>query len=1038
MKRIVFVLLLMAGAVLCAMDFAPFKKAPLTTPLEDKSVKINKPHIRGMWLSAPDYQGKAVKVFAWYGLPERKSGEKVPAVVLLHGSGGTAFADWVAVWNKRGYAAIAIDYHGRMPVRQGWSRNTASKAAPNAGPGEQFWFRADVPDQDNFNFHSTAAVISANSFLRSQPEIDVENIGIIGVSMGGILTCRAAEIDGRFRFAVPVYGTANVITGTYFKVREKQYGKKVTDLYTAKFDPANSLKNTRIPMLFVKGADDAIFFNEAWFQSAAMPQGEVFRSLRPQLRHGHEDSDVPEIRLFADYMTGKVKDIPRLSAVKQDGAYASVTVDMAQLPADAAVSLNCSSDPLNRRGGKWQSVPAVKNGSSFTAKIPAGMKYVYFSLRFSGYHFSSDLLKVDMAAMKNVPAAKSAAIPGARKASEWGFDAKDSTAILQKAIDSKVPVLIIDKQASPWITGPLKLVSGQEIIFEEGAEVVAVKGGLKDRYDCLFNIVKADNVTIRGLGKGGIIRMHKKDYQDKKQYQPGEWRHAVNVKDSKNFRLEKMNIYSSGGDGVYLCQVTDTVVRDVLCEDHHRQGISIIGGKNILVENSSFNRTKGTSPQSGLDIEPNNTHEPLQNIVIRNCRFEENFRWGILVAATRANSDLAGEMDIRFENCVASNNREGDIYIYTRTEFKTGDPIRGKIELINCQAIASRKEPFYRPPVEIDLDLHHQLQVNLQNLVVTRAKNPSKAIQINFNHPLTANAAPQAKIILANARLTDVSAGEALQINDYSFSGKSDWISGDITLANGEKRVIDEKFLRESGYRKEPEFRSDFSDRQFYVTASDDDKMVTYPEFSQILSADYWLLAKSGKQVEFKLKYTKNGRWSRDPAKVTLVLPDGSRWLLGEIAPASEKQFAFTAEKDGIYRVEVRGFYLKTALIAANVPGGVIAKEFENELDRVTGSLYFHVPSGSPEFAVRVWGRGFVNSVGVTLTDPNGKVVYSNPFVCGSGFQFNAGKAEAAKAGVWKLTFSKPKRFWYDRCFFRIMGASPYLGLSAEHTPLAK
>jgi hypothetical protein len=316
---------------------------------------------------------------------------------------------------------------------------------------------------------------------------------------------------------------------------------------------------------------------------------------------------------------------------------------------------------LNRKGVKWVSVKAEKDGNSYSAKIPAGMKYGYFSLRFAGYHFSSELLKVDMAAVKNVPAAKSVVIPGARKASEWGFDAKDSTAILQKAINSKVPVLIIDKQASPWITGPLNFISGQEIIFEEGAEVVAVKGGLKDRHDCLFNIINTGNVVIRGLGKGGIIRMHKSDYQDKKQYQSGEWRHAVNVKNSQKFRLENMRIYSSGGDGVYLCQVTDTVVRNVLCEDHHRQGISIIGGKNILVENSAFNRTKGTSPQSGLDIEPNNTNEPLQNIVIRNCRFEENFRWGLLVAATRANSDLAGEMDIRFENCVASNNREGDI-----------------------------------------------------------------------------------------------------------------------------------------------------------------------------------------------------------------------------------------------------------------------------------------------------------------------------------------------------------------------------------------
>ncbi|MBE6359730.1 MAG: hypothetical protein E7057_10870 [Lentisphaerae bacterium] len=1042
MKRSISALLFFSSIALAAIDFTPFAKTPASEPASTAGMRISNPKIKALWLSGPDYQGKPTKVFAWYGLPEHKKGEKVPAVVLLHGSGGTAFSDWVALWNGRGYAAIAIDYHGRVPARQGWSRNTASKESPYAGPAEKFWFHADVKDADNFNFHSVAAVMSANSFLRSQPEIDQNNIGIIGVSMGGILTARSAGIDGRFRFAVPVYGSGNVISGSYFRNRIRQLGKAVTDRYTAEFDPAVSLKNTKLPMLFVKGADDGIFYSEGWFQSTELPQGEVFRSLRLNLKHGHEDSDVPEIRLFADYMTGKISELPRFGKIAQTGSDAAIDLEMQKFSDQAVVMFHCSSGPIDRKGEKWSSVNTEKSGNRYSARIPAGMKYGYFSVRFAGYHFSSGLLKIDASAVKAAPAApvKSAAavIPGARRASEWGFNAVDSTAILQKAIYSKVSKLIIDKQSSPWITGPLKFVPNQEIIFEEGAEIIAVKGGLKELRVSLLNIENADNVTIRGLGKGGIIRMHKKDYQDKKQYQSGEWRHAVNVKNSNNFRLENMNIYSSGGDGVYLCLVKDAVVRNVLCEDHHRQGLSIIGGKNILVENSAFNRTKGTSPQSGIDIEPNNTNEPLQGIVIRNCRFEENFRWGILVAATRANSDLAGEMDIRFENCIAKNNREGDIYAYTRTEFKTGDPVRGKIDFLNCQAVATRNEPFYRPPVEVDVDLHHQLNVNFDNLVITRAKNPSKAIQVNFNHPLSENSTPQSKITFNNTKLTDVSAKDALQINDYSFSGKSDWISGEITDSTGKKTVLDDAFLKACGYKQQPEYSYDFSDRKFSAAFPADGQMETLPEFSQILSADYWLLAKSGKKVDFKLKYTKNGRWSREPAKVTLVAPDGSRSELGDIAPASEKVFSFTAAADGIHRVEVRGFYLKTAIIGANVPAGPIAKEFENELDRVTGTLYFHVPPRTPEFAIRVWGRGFVNSVGVTITDPNGKIVYRNPAVAGSGFQFNADKENAAKSGVWKITFAKPRRFWYDRCFFRMMGVSPYLGLKADRTPTAE
>ena len=46
-------------------------------------------------------------------MPNR--GRNFPGVVLIHGGGGTAFADWVYLWAKRGYAAIAMDLNGSRP-----------------------------------------------------------------------------------------------------------------------------------------------------------------------------------------------------------------------------------------------------------------------------------------------------------------------------------------------------------------------------------------------------------------------------------------------------------------------------------------------------------------------------------------------------------------------------------------------------------------------------------------------------------------------------------------------------------------------------------------------------------------------------------------------------------------------------------------------------------------------------------------------------------------------------------------------------------
>ena len=624
------------------------------------------------------------------------------------------------------------------------------------------------------------------------------------------------------------------------------------------------------------------------------------------------------------------------------------------------------------------------------------------------------------------------------KASWWGFNPTDSTANLQAALDSKVTKLIIDKQSSPWIVKPIFARSNMEIIFEENCELLANKNEYKDRYDCLLNVLNVKNVTIKGLGKGGIMRMHKKDYQDKNKHIRGEWRHCLNVKNSTNFLVENMKIYSSGGDGVYLCLVNNAVVRNVLCDDHHRQGCSIIGGHNILIENCQFNNTKGTSPESGLDIEPNNTQEPLKKIVIRNCKFINNFRWGILVAATRVDSNKAGEMDILFENCIAQDNREGDIYAYTRTEFKTGDPIRGKIDFINCQAISNRKDSFYRPPVEVDLDLHHQLKVNFKNLTIRRGVNPSKAIQINFNHPLSANSTPQGKINFENLKLVDVVANDTLQINDYSFSGTNNWISGYLTDKTGKQQKIDAIFLKASKQLCEKEYPILPADQNYVVNKKVTGSLDKYPEFPFILSADYWLAAKAGEKVTFTLKYIKNGRWSRDAATVTLIAPDGSKKNLGKINPASNQTFSFVAKEAGIYKTAVRGFYLKTALIASTVPAGPIAKEFENELDRVVGTLYFYVPKNTKNFAVRIWGRGFVNAVNVSICNPQGKVVYSNPAVAGSGVQLNFSGQDALQGGIWRMNYAKPRKYWYDRCFFRLMGTSPYLGLRPDRMVVKK
>ena len=67
------------------------------------------PGVRALFYESEPRGGRPTRVFAWYGVPPRARGARLPAMLLVHGGGGTAFADWVRIWNARGYAALAMD-----------------------------------------------------------------------------------------------------------------------------------------------------------------------------------------------------------------------------------------------------------------------------------------------------------------------------------------------------------------------------------------------------------------------------------------------------------------------------------------------------------------------------------------------------------------------------------------------------------------------------------------------------------------------------------------------------------------------------------------------------------------------------------------------------------------------------------------------------------------------------------------------------------------------------------------------------------------
>ena len=265
------------------------------------------------------------------------------------------------------------------------------------------------------------------------------------------------------------------------------------------------------------------------------------------------------------------------------------------------------------------------------------------------------------------------------KVSDFGYDAADSTEFIRAAFASGAKRVVLDRQAGPWYTLPLKMPSDIEFVLEPGVELVAKRGEYKGLRDFLLELPSCTNVTIRG-GKGATLRMWKKDYQGP-DYTHGEWRYALRIHRCRNVLVEGLTIVESGGDGIGVTG-TDITIRNCVCDRNHRQGMSVFNVKNLLVENCVFSNTSGTPPQAGVDIEPDSAGERLDNVVFRNCKSFGNSGAGFeaYLAQLRKSS---GPISITFENCSAWDNRRSCATL-TCCRKPNAEPVGGTLRYVGC------------------------------------------------------------------------------------------------------------------------------------------------------------------------------------------------------------------------------------------------------------------------------------------------------------------------------------------------------------------
>jgi dienelactone hydrolase len=338
--------------------------------------------VKAFFYEGAKSKGQPTRVFAYSGVPKEAAepGKKFPAMVLIHGGGGTAFDRWVKLWNSRGYAAIAMDLCGCVPVR---TENKWQRHEHGGPPGWDASFsQLDEPIEDQWTYHAVSAVALAHSLLRSYPEVDAERIGVTGISWGGYLTSIVAGVDHRFKFAVPVYGCGYLGDNSAWLLSFEKLGKEKAGLWLQQWDPSSYLGQAKMPILWVNGTNDFAYPMDSWQRSYRLPTSPRTLCLRIRMPHGHgaAGENPEEIHVFANEILNCGK---RLATITEQGqsdaeAWAIFKTVVPITKGELAYTL----DDGKWQNRKWESAPAEIDAktSRISAKIPPSGKAFYLNL----------------------------------------------------------------------------------------------------------------------------------------------------------------------------------------------------------------------------------------------------------------------------------------------------------------------------------------------------------------------------------------------------------------------------------------------------------------------------------------------------------------------------------------------------------------------------------------------------------------------------------------------------------------------------------
>lgn len=207
----------------------------------------------------------------------------------------------------------------------------------------------------------------------------------------------------------------------------------------------------------------------------------------------------------------------------------------------------------------------------------------------------------------------------------------------------------------------VKLRSNMLLDLDPNAKFYA-KSNDNPKY-CIFLAQGKQDVEIRGGQLFGdrdthnYVVIYLSDGVTKSSLSTHEWGYGVKFSGCIGATVNGTKCRNFTGDGFVVAQYngvlgTDTVIVNVLSDNNRRQGLSITNASGVKVYDSTFSNTNGTSPECGIDIEPDSPNA-CDNVWIEGCTITGNNKYGLNVFLRISNVTLVDNDFIENVSCGA-------------------------------------------------------------------------------------------------------------------------------------------------------------------------------------------------------------------------------------------------------------------------------------------------------------------------------------------------------------------------------------------------